>query len=272
MLIVTSTLATTSFCAITPVLFSLLFICTISKLTFILPGFRLFLHSCLPSVITTDMSSSHNPRSLVGLLCPHDSSCSTLLLHGIDLSQLVPGLCALLFWGTVSHSPGYQKMTLFSLFKRKALCAALLKHCSPFTGPVTMMWDSSMPEACPFFIFVWVVNSLGNRLSVQSVLIQTYRWFFALAYDTELFCCCSSALALVLEAPADSCILLTYFHCCMFRSCVPVSWPYKILHAQLARLLPQFWKEFLHDGGLRNQDQDVSCAWRHVFGMKASCL
>lgn len=113
----------------------------------------------------------------------------------------------------------------FYLFKRKPLCAALLKHCSPFAGPITMMWDSSMPEACPFFMFVWVVNSFGNRLSVQSVLIQTYRWFFALAYDTELFCYCLSDLALVLEASADFCILVTYFHCVCLEAVFLVSGP-----------------------------------------------
>lgn len=76
-------------------------------------------------------------------------------------------------------------MTLFYLLKRKPLCAALLKHCSLFTGPLRTMRDSSTQETWPFFIFVWVVNSLGNCLSVQSASIQTYGWFFALTYDNR---------------------------------------------------------------------------------------
>lgn len=247
------------------VLFPLLFIRTISKLTFILPGLWAF----PPQLSAFSHRNGHEFKSqsqvIGGLTLPLRALMILHVLHFYCIESTYPSWsldCVLFFFeAMVSHSPGYQKTTLFYLFKRKPLCAALLKHCSPFTGPIITMWDSSMPPACPFFIFVWVVNSLGNRLSVQSVLIQTYRWFFALAYDTELFCCCSSALALVLEASADSCILLTYFHCCMFRSCVPLFWPYKILHAHLARLLPQFWKELLHEDCLRNQDLGVSCAW-----------
>lgn len=143
MLIVTSTLATTSFCPITPVLFPLLFIRTISKLTFILPGLWVF----SPQLSAFSHHNGHEFKSqspvIGGLTLPLKALMILHVLHFYFIETTYPSWspdCVLFFFeARFPIAQAIRRWLFFYLFKRKPLCAALLQHCSPFIGPVTMM-------------------------------------------------------------------------------------------------------------------------------------